>query len=307
MKRITGLVAVVLIATGSLAAPATAETSSPPAAVTTTPARPPVSVFTYTSSPGDYIGQGARRTFTDAETVFSGSLSSPHFVEIVVRGEGEWWTGEYWRIWFAAPDGAPLAPGTYTGAERHPFESPGAPGLSMFGTGRGCNRSYGSFTVHSIEFDGSGELSEFSADFVHHCEGPGAPPLSGSIRYRVPATTQVELLGLDPPSAPYRVAGWSSPASLTVVPSGPRTTLGGSAEFVAGPGALGRVDFVSRPNRFGPGVTATLTDPTLGAPVRYRTLVVVPFGPGTVLGVAIAPPGSPFPVLLYKVSTEPPG
>ncbi|MCC6340523.1 MAG: hypothetical protein IT197_11180 [Acidimicrobiia bacterium] len=306
MKRTIGMWAVVLLVTGTLAGPAAAETSTPPAPGPAAAAHPTVSVFTYTSSPGDYIGQGARRTFTDAETVFSGSLSSPHFVEIVVRGEGEWWTGEYWRIWFAAPDGAPLAPGTYTGAERHPFESPGAPGLSMFGTGRGCNRSYGSFTVHSIEFEGSGELSEFSADFVQHCETPTAPPVTGSVRYRVPATTQVEVLGLRPPSEPYRASGWSSPASLAVGGRGARITLDGSAEFIAGPGALGRVDFTSRRARFGPPrITVTLTDPTLGAPVEYRTVLVVPFGPGTVLGLAVAPPGSQFPALLYKVTAGP--
>lgn len=306
MKRTIGMWAVVLLVTGTLAGPAAAETSTPPAPGPAAAAHPTVSVFTYTSSPGDYIGQGARRTFTDAETVFSGSLSSPHFVEIVVRGEGEWWTGEYWRIWFAAPDGAPLAPGTYTGAERHPFESPGAPGLSMFGTGRGCNRSYGSFTVHSIEFEGSGELSEFSADFVQHCETPTAPPVTGSVRYRVPATTQVEILGLRPPSEPYRASGWSSPASLAVGGRGARITLDGSAEFIAGPGALGRVDFTSRRARFGPPrITVTLTDPTLGAPVEYRTVLVVPFGPGTVLGLAVAPPGSQFPALLYKVTAGP--
>ncbi len=306
MKRTIGMWAVVLLVTGTLAGPAAAETSTPPAPGPAAAAHPMVSVFTYTSSPGDYIGQGARRTFTDAGSAFTGSVRYRNHVAIDVWEGGSASTGEWWTILFAAPDGAPLTPGTYPGAERFPFQSPGAPGLSMSGTGRGCNRSYGSFTVHSVAYDASGELSELSADFVQHCETPTAPPVTGSVRYRVPATTQVEILGLRPPSEPYRASGWSSPASLAVGGRGARITLDGSAEFIAGPGALGRVDFTSRRARFGPPrITVTLTDPTLGAPVEYRTVLVVPFGPGTVLGLAVAPPGSQFPALLYKVTAGP--
>lgn len=297
MTRIKAVVVVVVLAVaatmvGPAAGASPADAGRAPGATTS-----PVDVFTYSSGPGDWIGQGAERTFTAADSTFSGGVGYRNHVAVDITGQGEWWT-----LWFAAPDGAPLTPGTYEGATRFPFQAPGVPGLSMFGTGRGCNQSFGSFTVHSIAFDASGGLSELSADFVQHCETPTAPALVGRIRYRVPATTRVDLLGVGSPSTSYRASAWSSPATLTVGSSRRGPTLDGTAEFVARPGALGTVGFASRPTRFGPGITLTLTDPTLGPPVRYRTVLVVPLAPGTVLGLALAPPGSPVPALLYKVT-----
>ncbi|MFJ8585112.1 hypothetical protein ACIRD2_10695 [Streptomyces sp. NPDC093595] len=71
----------------------------------------------------------------------------------------------------AAPSGTSLAPGTYTGATRHPFNEGNQPGLSLGGNGRGCNTLTGSFTVSAVEFGPAGYVKKLDATFEQHCEG----------------------------------------------------------------------------------------------------------------------------------------
>ncbi|RIL05128.1 MAG: hypothetical protein DCC71_11550 [Proteobacteria bacterium] len=65
---------------------------------------------------------------------------------------------------------------------RSPFQEGDAPGLSVFGSGRGCNTLTGWFEVLEHEVDARGRLRRFAADFEQHCEG-AAPALRGSVRY----------------------------------------------------------------------------------------------------------------------------
>jgi len=126
------------------------------------------------SDPGDYIGQGATYHFTEANASFSGSGGSSN-VSMYVTGAGHWF-----YLNFYAPLGQSLAPGVYPGAMR--FSDVGVPGLDVFGDGRGCNQVTGTFTVRAIGSDLLGNLSNFWATFVEHCEG-GAPALTGEIYY----------------------------------------------------------------------------------------------------------------------------
>jgi hypothetical protein len=66
-----------------------------------------------------------------------------------------------------------------------PFQSPGSPGLSIFGDGRGCNTLTGRFDVRAIEVAPTGELILFEADFEQHCESNPAA-LFGRIRIENP-------------------------------------------------------------------------------------------------------------------------
>lgn len=75
------------------------------------------------------------------------------------------------RIDFRGPDGAPLVPGVYEDAERAAFASPGHPGLSVSGEGRGCNQATGRFEIIEIGIDDGGDLTTFAARWEHHCEG----------------------------------------------------------------------------------------------------------------------------------------
>lgn len=70
----------------------------------------------------------------------------------------------------------------YEGATRYPFQSPTTPGLSVSGTGRGCNTLTGRFDVLEAVYGADGSVQRFAANFEQHCEG-GTAALRGSVRY----------------------------------------------------------------------------------------------------------------------------
>jgi VCBS repeat protein len=134
----------------------------------------------FSSQPGDYIGQGQYAVWTPADANFSTSTNvfGQPMVEVKMDGGGFLW----WTLWFAAPQSAVLQPGVYENAQRYPFQSPTAPGLDVFGSGRGCNQLSGRFVVREITRDGAGSVTAFAADFEQHCE-MGSAALFGAVRY----------------------------------------------------------------------------------------------------------------------------
>jgi hypothetical protein len=80
--------------------------------------------------------------------------------------------GDFWDLDLAAPSGQALTAGTtYANATRYPFQAPTAPGLSLFGNGRGCNQVTGSFAVQNAVFGPNGYVQTLDATFEQHCEG----------------------------------------------------------------------------------------------------------------------------------------
>jgi hypothetical protein len=71
--------------------------------------------------------------------------------------------GDWWFLDLAAPSGQVLAPGTYTGAPRNPFNSFAEPDLSVGGNGRGCNTLTGSFTISNVVFGPNGYVQTLDA------------------------------------------------------------------------------------------------------------------------------------------------
>ena len=132
----------------------------------------------FNSDPGDYIGQGFPQRFTDADAAFSATQNYDGGVSLTID------SGQLggWNLDFAAPEGAPLAPGTYEGAMRFPFQAPPLPGLSVDGESRGCNTLSGRFVVLDVAYGAGSDVLRFSADFEQHCE-EGQPALFGSIRF----------------------------------------------------------------------------------------------------------------------------
>lgn len=132
-------------------------------------------VLVLKSQPGDYIGGGVTRVITKADGEFTQGFGSGSSIAISIRGF------VFWDAEFAAPFGQLLLPGAYFNAERIPFQSPNAPGLSVTGEGRGCNTLTGAFTIRENNVDTSGKL-HFAADFEQHCEG-GPAALVGEVRF----------------------------------------------------------------------------------------------------------------------------
>jgi hypothetical protein len=171
----------------------------------------PVTGFKFISTAGDYIGQGLTQTFLPPDATLSVHGSSD-FAEVTVNGSGNDWT-----IDFQAPQGTPLAAGSFPDAARYPFNSPMGPGLSMYGDGRGCNQLKGWFRVREYAVDGNGNVQKLAIDFVQNCEVSG-PPLYGAVRFNSKFPLQVPELAA--------VAGPD-----TDVYAGDVTTLDGTQSF----------------------------------------------------------------------------
>ena len=89
--------------------------------------------------------------------------------------QDSWWTLDF----SARQMGQNLTAGEYDNAERYPFEPPGAPGLDVFGDGKGCNTLLGDFQVTSVDAT-SDAIIQFTATFEQHCEG-GVAVLRGCV------------------------------------------------------------------------------------------------------------------------------
>jgi hypothetical protein len=170
--------------------PGYASTSAPaqsatPTALTTVPPLPTSgNAFSFTSQPGDFIGQGKTEILTAPAWSFTAGQSnlSSGDIRIELRsGNGINMTD--WTIELAAPGDAPLAVGTYSDAMRAAVRNNGLPGLDISGHGNGCNQVFGQFTVTKVTYGATGQLQELEATFIQHCESVTAPPLAGAIRW----------------------------------------------------------------------------------------------------------------------------
>lgn len=141
------------------------------------------SIFYYNSEPGDYIGQGEEVILTTDDVNFSARLIFGDGVQFAMNNFGTGQPSIWWYAVFAPVSGISLVEGNYENATRWPFQDPSDPGLSIFGQGRGCNRSDGRFDVLEAVYDPStGEVTSFAVDFEQHCEF-GDPALFGSLRF----------------------------------------------------------------------------------------------------------------------------
>ncbi|HEX2827759.1 MAG TPA: FG-GAP-like repeat-containing protein [Burkholderiales bacterium] len=146
-------------------------------------------VLTMTGAPGAYITQGTQ-VYSPATGNFQITLGD-RTNDGVVDALSLWYTEPNFTHWWSFEVstfqlGVNLLPGVYKDAQRAAFVQPGHPGLDLSGDGRGSNQVFGTFVVNFIQVDYSGSsprLLSFSADYEHHSESPGAPPVTGTFRY----------------------------------------------------------------------------------------------------------------------------
>lgn len=143
--------------------------------------------LTMSSDAGDYIGGGQQYSYTLADGSFAAVRNFAGGVSISFNTP---MFSHFWYLDFAAPLSQPLAPGSYPGAIRYPFQDPSQAGLSVYGDGRGCNTLTGSFEVREIVYGPGDAIGSFRATFEQHCEGL-LPALRGEIRFN--ANVPVEL------------------------------------------------------------------------------------------------------------------
>jgi hypothetical protein len=134
--------------------------------------------YCFVSDTGDYIGAGQTTSASGSGSV-QPWIGGANVVSFDLENAGN---GDYWYANFAAPETTRLRPGLYESAQRYPFQPGGAPGLSIYGNGRGCNQLTGKFSIEEFATDPVEGISRFSATFEQHCEG-GVPALRGVINY----------------------------------------------------------------------------------------------------------------------------
>jgi hypothetical protein len=177
-----------------------------------------VTSYAYSSTAGDWIGQGLSNSYVSpASSISIVSGSNAGELTVQVTSGSEWW-----YISLAAPSGSTLVPGSYLNAERAPFRSAGHPGLDVSGNGRGCNRIFGQFVLRSISADASGSITELDASYVQHCETATAPALTGTIRVQAPTAAPTTLVATNPAS----VAGEGVAFAANVDPGATGTATG---------------------------------------------------------------------------------
>ncbi len=141
------------------------------------------------SQPGDDVGRGQHLTLLPSDGTLSGFRNFLNGVSL------EFGSDLSWLLDFAAPDGQPLAVGTYPGAQRFPFEAAGRPGLSVVSDFGACNTVTGSFEIKQVVYGPNNTVSGFWATFEQHCDGAG-PALLGEVRLNVgfvPSDTHAEV------------------------------------------------------------------------------------------------------------------
>ena len=140
----------------------------------------------FDSQQGDYVGQGQQLTTTSAVATFS-AMTVDGLTRIVV----EQGPTSSWYLQFGATDGMPLAVGSYRTATAIGL---GFNVLNVFGNSRACGDSVGWFRVLEVEYDSSGGVRRFAADFEQHC-GSVIPALFGAIRYNSTVSSLVPFDG----------------------------------------------------------------------------------------------------------------
>ncbi|MGQ0631432.1 MAG: hypothetical protein ACT4P1_10335 [Sporichthyaceae bacterium] len=187
------------------------------------------STVTMVGETGDFIAGGTKayfwRTGLDDIDVSAG----PTAIEVFAKDPSY---TDYFRFTFAPAKGETFATGVYAGAERTPFRADGKPGISIFGSGRGCNEVAGSFEILEMSQD----LSRLWIVFEHHCESATAPAAFGEIRINMPADPDllVAPTRVDWPERTVFSAGRSVPVTLVNTGSSEVTV---STPVLSGPAA----------------------------------------------------------------------
>jgi hypothetical protein len=228
--------------------------------------------LTMSSDAGDYVGQGQSYSYgTPSDVFLAGTDATGTGVRIREISPN---FSHYWELDFSAPDGQQLTPGTYSDAVRNVSQGPGQPGLSVFGSGGGCNRLSGSFTVLAATYGPNGYVQSFDATFEQHCEG-NTPALRGEVQIAntspppPPATVQITIdpageLGAHGTATVHGTISCSVPPYNPYDPSGaPIISVTVSQQTKSGGISLGNAAFP-------PSCTPTPTSWAATTPLPYK-------------------------------------
>jgi hypothetical protein len=150
---------------------------TPPVVPVSPAASYPVTTFSISSDPEDFVGRGRSMAFTLANSLFAANVgNNGAYLSIVMRPLSG--PTPVWSLIVTSPNGSRISPGTYT-TTRDPLSNGWS--ADFGGDGRGCGRITGRLTVHAFDFIAENQaLKNFRASFEQHCEG-AAPALRGEV------------------------------------------------------------------------------------------------------------------------------
>jgi hypothetical protein len=224
----------------------------------------PYTALSMSSDTGDFIGQGQNYLYRLIDGNFSGSNSSLNYIDISFSSAG---FAHFWTITLASPSGTIMGPGTYFGATRS--ASPSNPGIDIFGDGRGCNETVGTFDVKEVAFT-NGTLAAYRATFVQHCEG-GTPALRGEVWLNSPRaiTSDPRPLAMRDQPFSYQIVGNNAPTSFSASALPVGLSINTATGLISGTPTMG--------GKFSIPVSAT--GPSDTAADRVTLVVALPFEP----------------------------
>ena len=179
--------------------------------------------LTFTSAPGDYIGQGQTVDLTYdtaigdtvAVNIANNKLADGSPTELSwVLDRSSTLANDFATVNFGTKSlGTAIQAGSYPNARRDAFAPLGFAGLDISFQNRGSNNLFGSFTINQVTFSpDKSQLLTFDANFVQHSESATAPALTGRFQYNIAAV----------PTTPTAV-----PEPFTII----GTLIGGTSAF----------------------------------------------------------------------------
>ncbi len=155
-----------------------------------TPPDPAVTSPTYLafdSSPTSWVGRGHTDYLVSPDTgwTITAQRNNDDGVNFAItRDTGAPPFDDYfWNLNLAAPFGATLTPGQYTGAMRYPFQEAANPGIDFFGNHRGNNKQAGQFEVLEAVYAPNGDVLRFALDFTQYGEEDLDRWIIGELRF----------------------------------------------------------------------------------------------------------------------------
>jgi hypothetical protein len=126
--------------------------------------------FSYTATPGSWIGDGVTTFLETPDTgwSFGATARTDHsFVSLTaIRTAAADQSGPTdFQLQLQAPSEQVLVPGFYDGATRYPFEPPATPGFTLVGNHREDNSYTGYFKVLEVDFGSGTTVNRFAVEF----------------------------------------------------------------------------------------------------------------------------------------------
>jgi len=139
--------------------------------------------LTVTGPVGEYVSQGQTYILSESDGDFLVRHDSNNGISIQLFSPNRGW---WWTVQFGGPHASSPQVGTYDDCMRYGFNND-QPGLAIYGDGRGCNESSGSFTVKHLVY------SEFDVEslwvvFDQCCDNCEGKMLHGEFIYNMDAS-----------------------------------------------------------------------------------------------------------------------